>query len=517
MEDNADTRAAREYHEVTKHSPTSIRTALHRLDWANKPYPFKIYEDLPSTPLPTDFSPPDMATLPAISSAGGGDELDLRTLAQAVYFAAGITKEARTPDGSTLHFRAAAGAGALYPIELYVVCEALDDLPAGVYHFAPRAFALTQLRDGDFRSYLAELAGEGEWGAPATLALTAIFWRSAWKYQARSYRYCFWDAGTILANLLATATSAGLHAPFVAGFDDRELNHLLGIDGVREASLCLVPLGPSRELPPARPKVPPLELKTLPLSREETAYPPIQAMHHASLLDDPEMILRWKGSLSGRPDGGEDPASPPVLVKDQGRPLGKTILRRGSTRHFRRTPIAQDQLRAILHYATRGFEADFLHGIDTRLVDLYLIINEVTGVPPGAYHLRVARTEFKHLKEGDFRQWAGYLGLEQALPADASAVVFFLADLERVLGRFGNRGYRIAQLEAGLLGGRMYLAAYALGLGATGLTFYDDEIVDFFSPHAEGKDAIFMVALGKAVGVRSNIRRVPPPFAEEGS
>ncbi|MEE9164033.1 MAG: SagB/ThcOx family dehydrogenase, partial [Thermoplasmata archaeon] len=177
----------------------------------------------------------------------------------------------------------------------------------------------------------------------------------------------------------------------------------------------------------------------------------------------------------------------------------------------------QDQLRAILRYATRGFEADFLGGIDTRLVDLYLIINEVTGVPPGAYHLRATKTEFEQLKEGDFRQRAGYLGLEQALPADASAVVFFLAELERVLGRFGNRGYRIAQLEAGILGGRMYLAAYALGLGATGLTFYDDEIVDFFSPHAEGKDAIFMVALGKAVRVRSNVRRVPAPFAEEGS
>ncbi len=93
-------------------------------------------------------------------------------------------------------------------------------------------------------------------------------------------------------------------------------------------------------------------------------------------------------------------------------------------------------------------------------------------------------------------------------------MVFFLADLERVLGRFGNRGYRIAQLEAGILGGRMYLAAYGLGLGATGLTFYDDEIVDFFSPHAEGKDAIFMVALGKAVRVRTNVHRVHAPFAE---
>jgi hypothetical protein len=88
------------------------------------------------------------------------------------------------------------------------------------------------------------------------------------------------------------------------------------------------------------------------------------------------------------------------------------------------------------------------------------------------------------------------LGLGQELPADASADVFFLADLRSILERFGNRGYRAVQLEAGLLGGKLYLSAYAQRLGATGLTFFDDDVVDFFSPHAKGKSAIFLMALG---------------------
>ena len=71
-------------------------------------------------------------------------------------------------------------------------------------------------------------------------------------------------------------------------------------------------------------------------------------------------------------------------------------------------------------------------------------------------------------------------------------------ELRRILERFGNRGYRAVQLEAGVLGGKLYLAAYAQQLGATGLTFYDDDVVKFFSPHAEGKTAIFLVALGKS-------------------
>ncbi len=61
---------------------------------------------------------------------------------------------------------------------------------------------------------------------------------------------------------------------------------------------------------------------------------------------------------------------------------------------------------------------------------------------------------------------------------------------------FGNRGYRAVQLEGGITGGRLYLAAYAQRFGASGLTFFDDEVTEFFSPHAEGKSVMFLVALG---------------------
>src|SRR5262245_55533277 len=85
----------------------------------------------------------------------------------------------------------------------------------------------------------------------------------------------------------------------------------------------------------------------------------------------------------------------------------------------------------------------------------------------------------------------------QELPADAAVDIFFIGDLRPILQRVGSRGYRAVQLEAGILGGKLYLAAYAQQLGATGLTFYDDDVIRFFSPHAEGKSAIFLVAVGK--------------------
>jgi len=101
------------------------------------------------------------------------------------------------------------------------------------------------------------------------------------------------------------------------------------------------------------------------------------------------------------------------------------------------------------------------------------------------------------MKNGEFCAQAYRLGLEQMLPADACVDVFFVADLQHILARYANRGYRAVQLEAGTVGGKMYLASYAQRLGATGLTFFDDDVIEFFSPHANGKSAIFLLAIGK--------------------
>jgi len=124
-------------------------------------------------------------------------------------------------------------------------------------------------------------------------------------------------------------------------------------------------------------------------------------------------------------------------------------------------------------------------------------VHSVHGLKPGAYFFRREQNTLELLKKGEFRAETHHLGLEQELPADACVDIFFLADLERILERYGNRGYRAVQLEAGAIGGRIYLAAYAQHLGATGLTFFDDDVIDFFSPHANDKSAIFLHAIGK--------------------
>lgn len=502
---NRNIEEARDYHGATKHSNWSVRSGGHFLDWETKPSLFKLYPTLPVTPLPRDVEPPDAQALAAVSAFEpvGDGPLDLGRLAQVLFYCAGLTKKKIYPGGEEHYFRAAACTGALYEVEIYVVSSDLPGLAAGVYHFSPADFALRRLREGDFRGELARAAAgeEAVSCAPATLILTAIFWRNAWKYQARAYRHFYWNSGTILANLLATTVSASISARVVSGFIDARVNRLLGIDAEREAGLCLVPLG-AHSPAPDPPDVPQIAPETVPLSKEEVDYPEIRRMRAASMLVSDEEIQAWRDAFARPPSplagGTRYPLDPLAEGIGSGRTLGDVILRRGSTRRFARTAISFPQLSTILDRSTRGVPTDFLGGPGTSLIDVYLIANDVEGLPNGAFYFSPSDRALELLKEGGFRREAGYLCLEQQLGADASVVVFFLADLSRLLDRYGNRGYAAAQLEAGIVGGKIYLCAYALGLGTTGTTFYDDDVTAFFSPHAQGKSAIFAVALGRA-------------------
>ncbi|MFQ5850094.1 MAG: SagB/ThcOx family dehydrogenase [Candidatus Binatia bacterium] len=509
---NLNIEEAKIFHQATKHSYRSVRQSAHYLDWDNRPLLYKIYRDLPPIRLPCDFPAPAAGTLQAVSSPGcnEGKGLNLKELSQVLFYSGGLTKKKSLSGGEEYYFRAAACAGALYPIEIYVVCKDIPGLEAGVYHFNPQDFGLRRLRSGDYRPELVSTAGDNQGiaGAAATLIFSAIFWRSAWKYRARSYRHCFWDSGTILANLMAVAASEQIPWSVEMAFVDSRVNQILGLDGNKEASLCLVPLGRSLDWAGhvRRQELLPLSYEVEPLSREEVNYPVLKQMHAASCLVADEEARPWRGPCV-RPQGETRYQTVPLeLSLSQSRPLGEVILARGSTRRFAQEAISFAQLSTILDRSTCGIPADFLAGPETSLLDLYLIINAVDGLDPGAYYFSPSQKRLERLKAGSFRQEAGYLCLEQTLATDASAVVFFLSDLVRVLNRFGNRGYRAAQLEAGITGGKLYLSSYSLGLGATGLTFYDDDVVRFFSPHAEGKDAIFVVALGRAAKAKDRDR-----------
>jgi len=509
--ENRDTAAILAYHEATKHSEASIRGSRHGLDWGNQPLPFKIYRGLEPIQLVKDFPARDV---PALAAIGRGAELpasdageripDLSTLSRVLHLSAGITKRRRHPGGET-YFRAHPNTGALYHVDLYLVAGDLPDLAAGVYHFGPHDFALRRLREGDWRGVLLAASGENAdvARAPVVIASASTYWRNSWKYQARAWRHCFWDAGTLHANLIAAAAVEWLEPRVVLGWADRPVEQLLGLDPRREGAIALAPLGRTHRPQPPAPAVPRLLLETEPLSGSEVEYPQIREAQLASSLADGAEAAAWRGAAPP----SEEPAAAGPLVRLRPsadaelpqEPLDRVILRRGSTRAFDPgRPLSLEALSSALERATRGVPADFLEPAGATLCDLYLIVNAVDGLAPGAYYYRRGDSSLELLRKGSFRGAAGRLGLGQRLPADAAVNVYSLCRLPRVLERFGNRGYRAAQLEAAITGGRLYLAAYAQRFGASGLTFFDDEVTEFFSPHAAGMSVMFLVALGYA-------------------
>jgi SagB-type dehydrogenase family enzyme len=172
-----------------------VRRRARPLDWANKPSPYKEYPGIALEPLPPHL-----------------DRL--------LRLGAGVARSRRGYE-----FRTYSSAGALYPIEVYVATA------HGLFHFHPRELGLRRLREEDVRDAL----GGGE----TVLALTGILWRTAWKYDARGYRHLYWDAGTMLANLLELAPG---EARLLTGFVDEEVNAVLGVDGIDEVALALLQL-----------------------------------------------------------------------------------------------------------------------------------------------------------------------------------------------------------------------------------------------------------------------------------
>ena len=495
------TGAALRFHNATKHSEISLRTSAHYLDWNNKPSPFKFYKNLQAIHLPRDFPHPNEPALRAIRGAGSLDmikPLDINHLTEILFFSAGLTRKMKF-GGETYYMRAASATGALYPIELYLINNDAEGLGPGVYHFNALDFSLVRIREGNYSSVLADATDEETRSYAATIAMTSLAWRNAWKYEARSYRHWFWDAGVIAANLLAVCHSEHLPARLLMGFVDSDIDAVLGLTPAKEAAVALASIGKShdRHATSTVQEIPSLNLETEPPSTDEVDYPIIWDTNSASALSNRSQVQSWHGSYHNNGSNRQqDMQATSTLAQRDGSPqLTQVILQRGSTRRFAQKPIQLEALSTILEASSGSVPLDFMSH-DETLIDFYMIINEVDGLTPGSYYYDTRTRKLEQLKKGKLRYVSGYLSLEQLLFSDASVVFFLMTDLASVLDKLGDRGYRAAQFEAGIRAGKIYLSAYAQGIGASGSTFFDDAVTEFFSPHASKKSAMIVVGVG---------------------
>ncbi|MFH0902182.1 MAG: SagB/ThcOx family dehydrogenase [Pseudomonadota bacterium] len=215
------------------------------LDWATKPDTYRRYPGAKRLVLP----PPQ--------TAGGADlwgvlaaRRSVRRFQSAPLTQAGLSQLLWAAQGITLQaegygFRTAPSAGALYPVETYVVIHSVEGVEPGVYHYAAETHELEQLHSGDYRREVAGAALDQAMAAQSNLVFvwTAVFARSKWKYRQRAYRYVYLDAGHIAANVALAAVALGLGSCQVAALYDDEANALLGVDGKEESTLYMTVVG----------------------------------------------------------------------------------------------------------------------------------------------------------------------------------------------------------------------------------------------------------------------------------
>jgi SagB-type dehydrogenase family enzyme len=460
-------------HQLTEHgSPTdrSLLVDFQPLDPANRPAPFKRYVGLATTPLPTELGELRARAADVLSGQSGPAapaELDAATLARLLFFTAGVTRTSASPAfEEPTYFRTAMSAGNLHPVEVYAVCAGVDGVPDGVHHFAPLELGLTTLRTGAVTP-----------GPAFAIVLTGIPWRTAWKYGERGFRHLYWDAGTMLANLLAMTDACGLEARVWTGFVDDDVARLVGVDGVTEFPLALVSIGAGDELD-APTDLPPIDVDLERISAHPIDFPLITQAQQAGALADAAAVAEWRAhAVDGSPTRAH--VDPPSDATDDS--IEDVILRRGSTRIMRPDAAPASLLHWGMTVAARPAPADFA-APGTTLLEHNLSVHGIEGVEPGAY--RWSDGELELVRPGQFREITQQLCLNQPLGGDSAYTAFHSADLDVALGALGARGYRVAQLEAGLASGRLSLAGFTLGCGATGLTFFDEPVRRFFATTA---------------------------------
>ena len=398
-------------------------------DLSRFPWFFKRYEpSLPRLSLPRRLPPTDA---PAVAVLAGtatavAREVDLAQLSRLLHLSAGVVRTMARPYATWL-FRAAGSAGGRFPLELYVAAPEGTSVPAGVHWYDPSDHALVRV------------GPPPRMGSP-TIAITGVPWRTGWRYRERGFRHVYWDAGTMLAQLLAVADSAGLGARLYTRFPDADVRALVGADGVHEWPVAIVALGAGSPAIDGTGAAAVGEVDSAPLE-----FPLVTAAQRAG--ETGELGPSWESGT-------------PVEVLEGGtEPVKSVVLARGSQRRMDPTRgLSPEMLRTSMAAAMRGID-----------VPHFVVVHDIGGLAPGVYRWPDLSAA---VRPGLMRDELYRVCAEQGLGRDAAFVVVGATDVSAL----DDHRYREAQLAAGLVEGRLHLLAYALGASASGMTFIDGEV-----------------------------------------
>ncbi len=499
------TLAASEYHRKTSYDRHDMKG--HGLDWANQPTVFKTYPGLDTVSLAEPEEPlPDVFLSKLIRHEFVPEakaELTFPQLSRIIGLAHRVTAKARHGAGY-FYYRNVASAGALYPFELYVGGKAVSGLDDGLYHHTLGLGALTRLRAGDMTAVLADgLQTKERLSWTAVFFLTSIFFRSAWKYRNRAYRYHLLDTGHLAESLLLALVACGLSARWHVDFDDDKINALLGVDPTKEVCLA-VAVVEGEELPSqTHPRVLSVSVSgsadASRVSTHEADFGLIRQAHASSSPIVRASGLRVGGMLQHL---GLNTKQQIDFPSGRPRPEKMNYVEAVSTRRSKRNFVSQAIPSEAFHGLVELLSATTFPGrgdvgwTAREVLSVGFLCGNVQGFDPGFYVLDPEGTALCLAAEGFMIDQMARICLDQAWLAYSALHVVFLSNLEILENWWGPRGYRYAMLNAGRLGQRLYLGATSMGLGCCGIgAFFDDEAGQLLGTN-QATRLLYLVAVG---------------------
>jgi SagB-type dehydrogenase family enzyme len=484
------------YHHQTMYDPRKM--GGHALDWSNQPGVYKDYYGIIRVNLPEISALPDKSFTEMLkhkdaSPATGG--VSIQDLSRMLFLGHGITAR-RQSSGDDFYYRSVPSAGALYPCELYLAARSVSGLEDGLYHHAIHRRELGRLRTGVYM----DPSGAGEpcksFSASVSFYITAIFYRSIWKYRDRAYRYHLLDTGHLVESLVLAIKSLDLPCHVTYDFDDSAVNAFLGVDSGREACLAVVRIPGRSSLPDERSDWPAEKLSHAAASRvspREEKSAAIQEIHEAAshvveVKDRKcDMLLEcWVRPQQWQPIHFEEHFP-------ENMNFSQAVMTRRSRRNFVPRPLGRLEFQCLMQTIWMPDDGEFQ---PFHFVASGMIVGSCEGLDAGQYCIDPQAHAIGQVRPGEFSGDMSQIALNQEWLSSAGLQFVFVAPLSVIENLWGPRAYRYAMISAGRLAHRIYLGATALGLGCCGIgAFYDREASALLGLN-QLSSLLYMVAAG---------------------
>ncbi|HNY30340.1 MAG TPA: SagB/ThcOx family dehydrogenase [Fibrobacteria bacterium] len=460
------------YHELTKYDPRTIEHSAGA-DWQAQPQAWKTIQGKEHLDIREH-----LGFLAGFADENGSGHypspsprLDLATLSRISWFASGVSAMGGSPQDSHL-YRTNPSAGGLYPVEHYWIVLDVDGMEPGVWQFHAPGFALVPVWKGDFRAEVSTaLFGAADGDEVAAVAvLTGIFSRGSWRYGERAYRRILLDAGHLEGNLLEAVHREDLDSNPLSGFCDAALSELLFPD---EDEVPLLAITVGKNVRGAHPRS---------LRSPEPDPTELQASVPPGLMQrKAHHLARIPASGPSRDEGVSLPTRRAGLaymdLPSPRMPQGivKAAVDRRSCRAFAWAPATVEQLSSLLAWSRIPPSKQLS---PPGLLDTWIVVNAVLGLDSGIYHWDGDTHTLACVRVGEYREDSLKMCLGQELGGNASFLVVHTSPLALAVESLGERAYRPLCMDAGHFGERLNLAAQAMGLGASGIGGYFDDMVN---------------------------------------